>query len=185
MSNGLGSHENPTDPTWLDMFWAGLRIFGLGFGLFLGSGRYRVDFGSLIYSSLNPIFFFFWQKPYSYKGLSPPPSPTSQVSISQNITAHHYCRPQTTHHSHHPCTVETTLQRRNGTAIYHQRQPMSSFQTKQNPRNKTHSDLHQSTFLWSPLSKSCWKASLTTTGNIVPHQEALLHTFFFCARWVR
>ena len=75
--------------------------------LFSGSGWYQVSVGSFIYSSLNSIFFK--KKPYSNKGLSLPLSATSQVSISQNITAHHQCQPQTTHHSHHPRIVETTL----------------------------------------------------------------------------
>ena len=142
LSNGPGPPENPAHPTRPDRFWAGLRIFGLDFGSY-----FQVIFG--FESASSDLYILVWtrffllkkKKPYSNKGLSPPPSPTSQVSISQNITAHQQCWPQTTHHSHHPRIVETTLQRRNGTAIYHQRRPTSSFQTNQNPRNKTHSDL--------------------------------------------
>ena len=100
----------------------------------------RVGFGSFIYSSLNPIFFFSKKKKSLLQQRSLSASFTYLPSL--NLTKHH------------------------------------------SPR------LHfkQTSFIWSPLSRSCRKASLTTTGIIAPHQEALLHTFFFYARsprWVR
>ena len=40
LSNGPGPPENPVNPTRPDRFWAGLRIFGLGFGSY-----FQVIFG--------------------------------------------------------------------------------------------------------------------------------------------
>ena len=80
----------------------GGSYFRVIFGFGSVSGRRRV-----IYIFQSEPDFFFLKKLNSNKVLSSPPSATSQVSISQNITAHHQCRPQTTHHSHHPRTVET------------------------------------------------------------------------------
>ena len=76
VSNGPNPPGNPIEPTQPERFWAGLRIFGLGFGSYF---RVESGVGSYKNSSLNPIFFF-WKKPYSLR--LPQASATSLSSPS-------------------------------------------------------------------------------------------------------
>ena len=66
---------DPTHPkTWPDRFWAGLRIFGSDFGLFLDSDRAlgHIYIYIYIHTTSEPVFFV---------ELSPPPSATSLSSL--------------------------------------------------------------------------------------------------------
>ena len=52
LSEGPDPPENPTDPTRTERFWAGLKIFGSGFGSASG----------LLYMQILNLIFFFKKK---------------------------------------------------------------------------------------------------------------------------
>ena len=70
VSNGPGPPENPTGPTRPERFWAGLSIFGSGFGSYFwvifGFGSVSGRASGPIYTLVEPDFFF-WKKPYSLR----------------------------------------------------------------------------------------------------------------------